>query len=200
VSEVLSTPGKVSQHPSPSTSCEAGVAVYDHIAGGADDEISLLDNETAFSRYALVPRQCAGLDLNAVDMSTTVLGHRLEWPIMCAPWGFQSLVHRDGEVGVAQEVHKLGSAYALSGASEVSLEALAREVSGPCCFNLIPTRSREIMESLIERARDAGFGALIVTVDFPTHSNRERDRRSGFGFPPSLSLAGWLSVASRPRW
>ena len=94
----------------------------------------------------------------------------------------------------------MGSVYALSGASEVSLEALAREVSGPCCFNLIPTRSREIMESLIERARDAGFGALIVTVDFPTHSNRERDRRSGFGFPPSLSLAGWLSVASRPRW
>lgn len=97
-------------------------------------------------------------------------------------------------------MHKLGSVYALSGASEVSLEALAREVSGPCFFNLIPTRSREIMESLIERARDAGFGALIVTVDFPTHSNRERDRRSGFGFPPSLSLAGWLSVASRPRW
>lgn len=99
MSEVLSTPGKVSQHPSPSTSCEAGVAVHDHIAGGADDEISLLDNETAFSRNALVPRQCAGLDLNAVDMSTTVLGHRQEWPIICAPWGFQSLVHRDGEVG-----------------------------------------------------------------------------------------------------
>jgi L-lactate dehydrogenase (cytochrome) len=174
--------------------------IYDHIAGGADDEVSLRDSETAFLRYAMVPRQCAGLELDSVDMSTTVLGQDIEWPVICAPWGMQTLVHRDGEVGVAQEVHSSGTAYALSGASEVSLEAIAREVSGPLSFNLIPTRSRELMGSLMDRARDAGYGALIVTVDIPTHGNRERDRRNGLGFPDSLSPAGWLSIAMHPRW
>ena len=176
------------------------IPIYDHIAGGADDEVSLADNETAFGQYALVPRQCAGLDLDAVDMSITVLGQHLQWPVICAPWGMQSLVHRDGEVAMAQEVHRTGSAFTLSSASEVSIEELSRQVSGPCFFNLIPTASRDMMESLIERARDAGFSALVVTVDTPAHGNRERDRRNGLGFPPSFSLAGWLSIASRPRW
>ncbi len=174
--------------------------IYDHIAGGADDEVSLIGNEAAFARYALVPRQCAGLELDAVDMSTTVLGQHLEWPVICSPWGMQSLVHRDGEVAMAQEVHRSGTAFALSGASEVSLEDLSREASGPSFFNIIPTRSRELMESLMERARAAGYGALIVTVDVPTQGNRERSRRNGLELPPSFSLAGWMSIAMHPRW
>ena len=174
--------------------------IYDHIAGGADDEMSLAHNEAVFSRFSLVPRQCRGLDLDAVDMSTTVLGQQLKWPVICSPWGLQTLVHRDGEVEMAQEVHQTGSAYALSVLSEVTLEKLAREATGPCFFNLIPMRSREIMQALMERARTAGYCALIVTVDVPTDGNRERDRRSGFGFPPTFSPAGWLSIAMHPRW
>lgn len=102
--------------------------------GGADDETSLVHNETVFSQFSLVPRYCQGLDLGAVDLSTTVLGEKLEWPVICSPWGLQTLIHRDGEVGMARTVHQTGSAYVLSAASEVTLEALAHAVTGPCCL------------------------------------------------------------------
>ena len=174
--------------------------IYDHIAGGADDETSLARNETVFSQFSLVPRYCQGLDLGTVDLSTTVLGENLEWPVICSPWGLQTLIHRDGEVGMARAVHQTGSAYVLSAASEVTLEALAHAVSGPCWFNLIPTRSRDIMQALMERAHGAGYRTLVVTVDAPTDGNRERDRHSGFGFPSAFSPAAWWSIAMHPRW
>ena len=174
--------------------------IYDHIAGGADNETSIAHNEAVFSQFSLVPHHCHGLDLEGVDLATTVRGEQLKWPVICSPWGLQTLIHRDGEVGMAKAVHQTGSAYALSALSEVTLEMLAQETTGPCLFNLIPTRSREIMQALMERARSAGYRALIVTVDTPTDGNRERDRRSGFGFPPAFSPAAWWSIAMHPRW
>lgn len=174
--------------------------IFDHIAGGADDEVSLAANRASFDRYAMVPKQCAGLTLDAVDMSTTVLGQTLEWPVISSPWGLQTIIHPDGELGLAEQVHASGSAYGLSAFSEVDLETVSNRTTGPCFFQLQPMKSREIMGQLIERAREAKFAALIVTIDNPTHGNRERDRRSGLGFPPDFTLRAWASVALKPRW
>ncbi|MCH9675767.1 MAG: alpha-hydroxy-acid oxidizing protein [Gammaproteobacteria bacterium] len=175
--------------------------IYDHIAGGADDEVSLAANRHAFASYSLVPSQCAGLDEEEVDMSTQVLGRQLDWPVFSSPWGLQSIIHPHGELGLAAVVHESGTAYGLSAFSEVPLETVAQQSrSGPLFFQLQPARSREMMGDMIDRARAAGFDALILTVDNPTHGNRERDLRSGLGFPPSFSLASWLSIAMRPGW
>ncbi|MEM7251951.1 MAG: alpha-hydroxy acid oxidase [Pseudomonadota bacterium] len=174
--------------------------IYDHIAGGADDEVSLRANRDAFQRYALVPRQCAGLTEEAVDLSTEVLGQRLAWPVISSPWGLQTIIHDDGELGLERVVHASGTGYGLSAFSEVSLEAVGQAAAGPIFFQLQPCRSREMMADLMDRAKAAGFHAIIVTVDNPTHGNRERDHRSGLGFPPNFTIASWLSVASRPKW
>ncbi len=174
--------------------------VFDFIDGGADDEVTLADNRRAYGRYSLVPRQCAGLERESVDLSTTVLGQQLAWPVFTSPWGLQTLIHAHGEVGLAQAAHDSGTAFALSSFSGTRMEAVAEAAPGPRFFQLQPARSWEIMDDLMDRARRAGYTALLLTVDNPTHGNRERDHHNGFDVPQRFTLASWLSIASHPGW
>ena len=176
------------------------ISVYDHICGGAGDEITLSDNRQAYRRFSLVPRCCADVDIQQVDMSVTVLGQNAEWPLLCAPWGGQAIVHRHGEVGMAHAAHDSGTLFCLSTFSNASIEEVAAAAPGPNLFQLHPSRSYTLMSELMERARSAGYRALILTVDNPTHGNRERDLRNGLVWPPRLTPKGWWTIAKNPLW
>jgi isopentenyl diphosphate isomerase/L-lactate dehydrogenase-like FMN-dependent dehydrogenase len=181
-------------------------SVFDFIDGGAEDEVTLRANRLAFERLSFRPR--ALVDVSAVDPSVTVLGQRLELPIILAPTGVCGMAAPRGEVLAARAAKTAGIAFTLSTMSAVSIEDVAREVPAPHWFQLYIWKDRELTRSLVERARDAGYRAMMLTVDTPVLGQRERDLRNGATIPPritfanafdSLMHAGWLWRMARAR-
>ena len=109
-------------------------------------------------------------------------------------------MHPDGEVGIARAVHALGSIYVQSAVSSYSIEELARAAPGPLWFQLYPWKDRGFVEELLQRARAAGHSALVLTVDVPRASGREREKRHGFGVPPRLTAGNVRDALLRPGW
>lgn len=171
--------------------------VWEFLEGGSDDEWSLHDNERAFHRYLLVPRSLA--DIRHVDASTTVLGQKVEWPVLLAPTGLSRLYHAAGEIGVARAAAATGTLYSLSTFSSHLLEEVARATSGPKMFQLFTSPGWEKSLELIDRAWAAEYDALCLTVDTTAAPNKERDRRSGLE-SGRLSARSMASVLAHPRW
>ena len=158
--------------------------VFDYIDGGADDEVTLGRNTGAFDDYDLLFKVLAGA--NNVDMSTTLLGEKIDVPFFASPAAGHRLFHTDGERGVAKAVDKAGTIFSLSTLSSVGIEEIASLTSGPKWFQLYVWKDRGMVKEMMDRAREAGYKALILTVDFPIAGNRERDPRNGFSIPPKL--------------
>jgi L-lactate dehydrogenase (cytochrome) len=173
-------------------------AVFDYVDGAAGDELTLDANRRELSRLALLPRVLAGGE--RPDVATTVLGRRIELPILGAPTGLTGIVHHRGELALARAVNGAGSVYVLSAVGSYSIEEVARECAGPKWFQLYVWRDRGLVREMLERASAAGYGALVVTVDVPRAGARERDRRNGFTVPPALTLRTLLQGVRRPRW
>ena len=129
-------------------------------------------------------------DVSAVDPSTTLLGARSALPLVFAPTGFTRLMHTEGESAVGRVAERVGVPYALSTMGTTSVEALAGAAPGARrWFQLYLWRDREASAALVERARAAGYEALVLTVDTPVAGPRLRDVRNGFTIPPALSAA-----------
>lgn len=171
--------------------------IREFLEGGSDDEWSLRNNERAFCRYALMPRSLA--DVSEIDMTTTVLGQSVAWPVLLAPTGMSRLYHRHGELAVARAAGRAGTLYSLSTYSSHTLEEVARAASGPKLFQLFTNPGWEKSLGLIDRAKAAGYDALCLTVDTTAAPNRERDYRTGV-YSGRLSLRSIGSVLAHPRW
>ena len=148
-----------------------------YASGGAADEVTLRDNEAAWSRHRLRPRVL--LDVGRVDTSTTLLGTPVSMPVGVAPTALHGLHCPDGEVATAEAAAAEGLLFTLSTLSSRALEDVAH-VDGPRWFQLYAHRERAIASDVVARAVAAGFTALVVTVDLPVLGNRERERRSGY--------------------
>jgi 4-hydroxymandelate oxidase len=169
-------------------------SAFDYYAGGADDEVTLADNEASWRRMRLHPRVL--VDVSAVDASTTILGARLSMPVLTAPCALNRLAHSDGERGVARAAAGAGIIQVLSTASSTSLEDVAAaEPGGQRWFQLYCYRDREVTRDLVRRAEAAGYAALCVTVDLPVLGRREREIRSSFHAPPAIGLANLAPYA-----
>jgi len=172
--------------------------VFDYIDGGADDEWTLDNNVRAFDRYELLYRVLTGAD--EIDLTTTVLGTRIDVPFFCSPAAGNRLFHTEGERAVAKAAANAGTVYSLSTLSSVSIEEVAALTAGPKWFQLYVWKDRTLVKEMLDRARAAGFTALILTVDFPVTGNRERDPRNGFTIPPRYGpRQGWWALMS-PGW
>ena len=177
-------------------------AVFDYIDGGADGEITLRANARSFDEVIFRPRNACAPPKS--DLSTTVLGTDLSFPLILAPLGFTRLFHPEGERGAAQAASAAGIAYCLSSFSGYGVDELRKAAAGPLWYQLYLAGGREVVEGSLERAWKAGFSALAVTIDTNTPGNRERDLRNGV---PQL-LSGTVleklpfvpSLLSRPRW
>jgi L-lactate dehydrogenase (cytochrome) len=174
-------------------------AVFDYTDGAAGAEISLRRSREAFERVEFRPRVLR--DVSAVDPSTTLLGARSKLPLVLAPTGFTRLMHTEGESAVGRVAERIGVPYALSTMGTTSVEALADAAPGARrWFQLYLWRDRDASAALVERARAAGYEALVLTVDTPVAGPRLRDVRNGFTIPPALSLRTMANAAVHPRW
>jgi isopentenyl diphosphate isomerase/L-lactate dehydrogenase-like FMN-dependent dehydrogenase len=173
---------------------------FDYYAGGSGDERTLADNLAAFDRYVFTPRVLVNAE--TVDLSQTIAGTSITFPIMLAPTAFNRLAHDDGEVAAARAAGAMGTAMVCSTISTMPLEDVAQAATGPLWFQLYVYRDREVTKDLVRRAEAAGFRALVLTVDTPRLGRRERDIRNRFSLPPGLSIANLerYATAGATRW
>src|SRR2546430_1743142 len=151
--------------------------VFDYLDGGAEAEITLRENCRAFESVTFRPRQAVAVP--ACDLRTRVLGIDVSFPALLAPVGYSRLMHPGGEVAAARAAGAAGTAYILSTISGHRLEDVKAGSSGAVCYQLYLLGGREAAEGAIERARAAGYSALVVTVDTAVAGKRERGFRHG---------------------
>ena len=173
-------------------------AVFDFIDGGAEDELTLRRNESAFKQITFRPRVL--VDTHARDQSTTVLGQRLSTPLILAPTGLCGMAAPRGEILAARASLSAGVIFTLSSMSAVSIEDTAQAVPGPHWFQLYVWRDRTLTQSLVERAAASGYRAMVVTVDVPVLGQRERDLRNGATIPPRVTLRNALDSLQKVGW
>lgn len=173
-------------------------AVFDYVDGGAEDELTLGRNTEAFDELALVPKVLC--DVDEIDLSTTILGAPSPLPLALAPTGFTRMTHHEGELAVARAAGRAGIPYTLSTMGTRSIERVAAVATSPLWFQLYVWRDRGLVKELLERARVAGYQALMLTVDVPVAGARERDHRNGLTIPPTLTLRTFLDGARHPHW
>jgi len=172
--------------------------IFHYIDGAADDEITYRRNTAAFDDVDLVPNVLRGVE--NVDMSVSVMGQKLDMPIYCAPTALQRLFHHEGERAVAKAATKFGTMFGVSSLATVTVEDIAKLAPGPKLFQFYFHKDRGLNDALLERAKEAKFDVLALTVDTITGGNRERDLRTGFTSPPKLNLQSLLSFATHPSW
>jgi (S)-mandelate dehydrogenase len=173
-------------------------AVFDFFDGAAEDEITLRENRAAFERVRLLPRMLTGVE--RVDTSTTLLGGRAKMPIAVGPTGGIGFGWPFADVGVARAAAAAGIPYTLSTMATASIERIAREAGGRLWFQIYIFRDPKMTASLLERARQCGYEALMVTVDVPVGGKRERDFYNDFAIRFRFTPRNVLDFATRPLW
>jgi len=152
---------------------------YGYVAGAAGAERTKRANDAAFEDYRLLPRMLR--DVGERDLSVELFGTEFPAPTLLAPIGVQSILHGDGEAGSARAARDLGLPFVVSSASDTTLEELADELGdGPKWFQLYWSADQAVADSFVSRAEDAGYDALVVTLDTPLLSWRERDVDSAY--------------------
>lgn len=172
--------------------------VFDYIDGGAEDERTLRANRDAFGRVTFRPRILR--EVGAVDLSTTLLGKPLSYPLVLAPTGFTRIADPQGELAVARAAARARVPYTLSTMSTRSIEEVADACHGRKWFQVYVWRDRGLVKDMIERAAGSGYEALVLTVDTTVLGRRERDVRHGFTLPPKLGLGTLIDGARHPGW
>ena len=171
---------------------------FDFIDGGADAEITLRANIADLARVTFRPRSL--VDVTDPVLSTVVAGQTLPLPMLLAPCGLMRLAGGDGELSAVRAAGEAGLTYTISTASSWSIEEIAAAATGPLWFQLYMWRSRDVVSTLVRRAKEAGCTALVVTVDVPINGKRGRDQRNGMSIPPKITLANAASVMRHPMW
>ncbi len=172
--------------------------IFHYIDGGSDDEVTLKRNTDSFSKCDLVPNILASV--GQPDLSTNVLGTKIDMPLFLSPTAMQRLYHHDGDLASARAAEKFGTFYSMSTMATSSIEEIANVSSGPKLFQLYIHKDQSLTDNLIDRCKNSGFKAMCLTVDTVVAGNRERDHRWGFTTPPKLTLKSILSFISHPRW
>ncbi len=172
--------------------------VFHYIDGAADDEVTYRRNTSAFDTCDLVPSVLAGVE--TIDMSTTVLGKKIDMPLFLAPTALQRLFHHRGEFAVGGAAEKFNTWFGISSLATASIEDIAGAISTPKMFQLYYHKDKGLTNSMIERCRAANFDAMALTVDTIVGGKRERDLVTGFTSPPRLTPRSALSFATHPYW
>lgn len=157
--------------------------VWDYVNGGSGAEATLRANREAFDRIGLLPRVL--VDVSKCDPTTRLLGAPLASPLGVAPVAYCRLAHPEGEVAVAEAVGA-DALMVVSMFASRTLEDIARAATGPRWLQIYLMRQREAVLDLVRRAADAGFQAVVLTVDTPQVGRRLRDMRNGFVVPPDV--------------
>jgi len=169
-------------------------AAWGYYAGGANDEVTLRENQSAWSRLAI--RYRTMVDVSVRDLSTTVLGRRIDFPVLVAPTAMQKLAHPEGELAMVRACGRCGTIMIVSTTATTSLEEVRSAATAPTWFQLYLYQDRGATRALLERARDAGYSAIVITVDAPMLGWRERDLRNRFTLPKHLTIANAVAAGA----
>ena len=172
--------------------------IFHYIDGGSDDEVTLKRNTDSFSKCDLVPNILASV--GEPDLSTEVLGSKIDMPLFLSPVAMQKLFHHDGDKASARAAEKFGTFYSMSTMATSSIEEIANVAGGPKMFQIYIHKTQGLTDNLIDRCKSSGFNAMCLTVDTIVAGNRERDHRWGFTTPPKLTLKSLMSFATHPMW
>ncbi|MEN9736130.1 MAG: hypothetical protein RL129_840 [Actinomycetota bacterium] len=173
--------------------------VFDYVDGSATYEVAYKKSRAAFDRVEIDTRVLQ--NVSKLDTSEKILGQKVDLPILFAPTGYTRLMHHVGEPAVAQVSYEKNLIYGLSNMGTTSPQELVDAVpQGRKWFQLYVMQNREASMKIINQAKDAGFEALIMTVDTPVAGIRYRDMRNGLTIPPRIRLSTVLAIARKPVW
>lgn len=176
--------------------------VFDYVDGGADAEWTMRENARVFDDVLLRPRSAVATA--SVDLRTTVLGQTIELPFLLAPVGSSRFFYPRGEEVAARAAGEAGTIYTLSTLAGCAVADVKAATRGPVWYQLYLLGGRDVAMGGIERAKNAGCSALVVTVDTPVAGNRERDVRNGtkelVSGAPFTRFPYLFQFLARPRW
>jgi len=174
-------------------------SVFDYTDGAAEGEISLRRARQTFAGLEFHPAILQ--DVSEIDLSTSFLGRPSQLPFSFAPTGFTRMMQHEGERAVVRVADRIGIPYALSTMGTTSIEDVAAAApNARKWFQLYVWKDRSAGEDLMRRAEEAGYEALILTVDVPVAGARLRDVRNGFSIPPALTVKTVADAALHPTW
>jgi len=151
---------------------------YDYIAGGVTDELSVERNRRAFESWALRPRVLR--DVSGLDLSATVLGAKVNLPVLIAPCGGHQKAHPEGEFATYRAAAACGTVFCVSANAGADFAQLAQAARGRLWLQLYPFRDKEMTKDWLKRAKDTGYEAVCVTLDSQWPAKRERDIRNSY--------------------
>jgi len=161
-------------------------SIYDYIAGGSWDEVTLTENRTAYDKWRLRPR--AMVNVEHRDLSVNILGDTLTFPVGIAPSAFHKLMHPDGELATVRAAGAAHTVMCLSIMATTSIEDVAGASSGPLWLQTYIFKDRSLTADLAARAKAVGYRAFVLTVDTPVLGRRERDSRNQFELPAEITM------------
>ena len=171
---------------------------YDYVDSGSWTESTYRANESDFQKIKL--RQRVAVNMENRSTASTMVGEQVAMPVAIAPTGLTGMQHADGEILAARAAKKFGVPYTLSTVSICSIEDVAQHAGEGFWFQLYVMRDKGFIERLIDRAKAANCGALVLTLDLQILGQRHKDLKNGLSAPPKLTIANMINIASKPRW
>ncbi|WP_396441377.1 L-lactate dehydrogenase [Limnohabitans sp.] len=171
---------------------------YDYADSGSWTESTYRANESDFQKIKL--RQRVAVNMENRSTASTMVGEKVAMPVAIAPTGLTGMQHADGEILAARAAKKFGVPFTLSTMSICSIEDVAQHAGEGFWFQLYVMKDRGFIERLIDRAKAANCGALVLTLDLQILGQRHKDLKNGLSAPPKLTIANMINIASKPRW
>lgn len=173
--------------------------VFDYLDAGGDDEISLRRGKDAYTELEMHYKILAGIK-PPLDMSTKIFGMDVTLPFFGCPTAGNRMFHWEGETAAAKAAQHHGTLYGLSSLATTGITEIGELHKGPKVFQLYVWKDRELVKEVIAKAKEGGFGALALTVDFTWYGNRERDIRNDFSIPPKHTVQQTIEALKKPAW
>ena len=172
--------------------------LFDFCDKGSEDQVGMRDNRVALDRIKLMPRILR--DVSPRDPGITLFGKRHDLPLLIGPTGPAGFVWYRGETALARAAAAANIPFTLASNSNRDMEEVITDGGGTQWYQLYVWQDAEAALVTVKRARDAGFEALVLTVDSPVYNNREIDIRNGLKFPPRVTMRTAIDAALHPRW
>ena len=171
---------------------------FDYCDSGAWTESTYRANVDDFSPIKF--RQRVAVNMDGRSTRSNMIGQSVAMPVAIAPTGLAGMQHADGEILAAKAAERFGIPFTLSTMSICSIEDVAAHTTAPFWFQLYVMRDRDFVANLIDRAKEAGCSALVLTLDLQILGQRHKDIKNGLSAPPKLTLKNILNMMTKPRW
>ncbi len=171
---------------------------YDYAESGSWTEQTFRENTSDFDKIRL--RQRVAVDMSGRSTTTQMIGEDVAMPVALAPVGLTGMQHADGEMKAARAAEKFGVPFTLSTMSINSIEDVAGHTTKPFWFQLYTMKDEDYVRRLIQRAKDAGCSALVITLDLQILGQRHKDLKNGLSAPPKLTAKTIANLMTKWAW